>query len=53
LVSVYAPLEVQRSSVFEQHSALPPTVDLGVGQLAFIGSPPPDPSPGGLSSLRI
>jgi len=53
LVSIYAPLQVQRSGVFEQHSALPPIADLGVAQLAFIESPPPDPSPGGLSSLRI
>ncbi len=53
LVSIYVPLQVQRSSLFQQHSALPPIADLGVGQLAFIQSPPPDPSPGGLSSLRI
>jgi hypothetical protein len=53
LAVVYAPLQIHRSGALEQHSAVPPIAGLGMGQLAFLESPPADPSPGGLSVLRI
>ncbi|HKF50664.1 MAG TPA: hypothetical protein VKB38_25090 [Terracidiphilus sp.] len=53
LASAFTPFHAQESGLLAQQTTLPLIADPNAGQLTFIESPPPDPSPGGLSVLRI
>jgi hypothetical protein len=53
MVSAYAPEYDQQTALLVREARLPMLTDPGMGQRTFHETPPPDPSPGGISVLRI